>query len=153
MSSIHHNKSLGLLVIRIVVGVLFIIHGYLKLSSMSGATGTIAMFGSMGFAPFWVYVISLVEFFGGISLVLGYGSKIAASLLAFSMLVAIFTVHRGAGLMGPNGAELPLVMFGATLGLALAGPGKYGFGSCCGCPVKQGTCPVGGTCTDNCCKK
>lgn len=149
--SLHHNKSLGLLVLRIVVGFIFIVHGYMKLGDM---TGTIGFFATLGLAPFWAYVVALVEFLGGISLVIGYATKIGASLLAINMLVAVLDVHKSYGLVGPMGAELALVMFASTLCIAVAGAGRYSLGACCGFPSKNGTCPVGGNCgSEDCCKK
>lgn len=146
MKSLHHNKSFGLFVIRLVVGVLFVLHGYMKLSNIDG---TVAGFTQMGFAPFWAYVVSLVEFLGGISLVIGYGASVASALLAITMLVAILTVHKTGGLIGPNSGELAIVMFAVTLGLTFAGSGKYSLSSCCGCATKQGTCPVDVPCGCN----
>lgn len=143
MRSLHHNKSLGLLVIRIIAGVIFMAHGYMKFQDMQG---TIMFFTSLHLGAFAAYLVTFVEFFGGLSLIIGYASKIAGGLLAIDMLVAVLDVHKSYGLIGPNGAELALSLFAITLGIAIAGPGRYSLGACCGCPVKSGSCPVDGPC-------
>lgn len=147
MKSLHHNKSFGLLIIRIIAGIIFITHGYMKLGNM---VGTVEFFATLGFAAFWAYVVALVEFLGGISLLAGYGSKIAGSLLAINMLVAVLGVHKSYGLVGPNGAELALILFAVSLGIAIAGPGRYSLGSGCGCPVKKGACSIDGDACQEC---
>jgi putative oxidoreductase len=137
------NKSAGLLVLRIGVGVIFIFTGWMKVSDLAG---TVGQFGAMGFAPFWAYLVSFVELLGGVGVLLGIGTRIAAKLLTIIMMVAIYKLW----------GNLPLVMtpvsvFFSTLALTLAGGGKYslsrGFcgshGSCgggCGCGT-GGTCP------------
>ena len=128
-----HNKSIGLLILRIVIGGIFIMAGWMKVSNMDA---TVAMFASMGFGTFLAYVASYVEFLGGISLVLGYGSKISSALLSIVMIVAIYKVQAG----GMMAIMAPLAILGATLALFFTGSGKYGFGSDCGCPTKEGTC-------------
>ncbi len=130
-----HNKDVGLLILRIIIGAVFIFAGYSKLSDMGA---TVAQFGTIGFVPFWAYVVAWVEFIGGISLVVGYGSKIASALLSIIMIVAIY-VSMGGGMAA---ISTPLVTLGATLALFFTGAGKYGLGSNCGCPVKEGSCPA-----------
>lgn len=76
------------LALRLVLGAIFIVHGYPKLSNLKQTAGFL---GSQGFAPaiFWAFVLSVTEFFGGIALVIGFASRIAAVLLIISMLVAL----------------------------------------------------------------
>lgn len=130
-----HNKNIGLLILRLVIGAIFIMAGWAKVSNMEA---TIAMFAGMGFNAFWTYVASYVELLGGISLVVGYGSKIASALLSVTMIVAIYKVQAG----GMMAVMAPLAILGATLALFFTGSGKYGFGSDCGCPTKDGCCPL-----------
>jgi uncharacterized membrane protein YphA (DoxX/SURF4 family) len=130
-----HDKSIGLLILRIIIGGIFIMAGWAKVSNMDA---TVAMFASMGFGTFLTYVASYVELLGGISLVVGYGSKIASALLSVVMIVAIYKLRN----MGMAAVMPPLAILGATLALFFTGSGKYGFGSDCGCPVKEGTCPI-----------
>ncbi len=132
-----HGKSAGLLALRIGVGGIFIFTGYLKVSDLAG---TVAQFGSMGFAPFWAYLVSFVELFGGIAVLLGIGTRVAAKLLTIIMMVAIYKLW----------GNLPLVMtpvsvFFSTLALTLAGGGKYSLmRRCCG---GKGGCGCKGACT------
>ncbi len=131
-----HNKDIGLLILRLVVGTIFIVHGYGK---VTGIDNVIGFFTMLQLPTFLAYVVAYVEFLGGISLVIGYGSKISSALLAFIMVVAIVKVH------GPKGfanSEFVLTLLAANLAIFFAGAGKYGFGSSCGCPVQEGTCPV-----------
>jgi putative oxidoreductase len=135
MQKCWHNKNIGLLIIRVVVGIVFIYFGWDKVSDM---TTTVNNFSQMGFHAFWAYVASYVEFIGGIALVLGFGTKIVGILLAITMAVATYVVY-------PNGfmmASFPFTLLGTALGLSFIGGGKYSIGSCCGCPCKEGTCPV-----------
>ncbi len=136
--SMFHNKDFGLLVIRVIIGAVFVVHGYQKLGAIAM---TVGFFGSLGFAPFLAYVVAWVEFLGGISLIVGYGTKIASMLLAIVSLVAMIKVHGANGFsVGKGGYEYILSLFAVTVGLMYTGPGRYGIGSRCGCPVKDGVC-------------
>ncbi|MCF7865261.1 MAG: DoxX family protein [Candidatus Pacebacteria bacterium] len=138
LKSIFHNKDFGLLIIRVVVGAIFVVHGYQKLGAMAM---TVGFFGKLGFAPFLAYLVAWVEFMGGISLIIGYGSKIASALLAIVTLTAIVKVHGPNGFsVGKGGYEFVLSLFAVTVGLLYTGPGKYSIGARCGCPVKDGVC-------------
>ena len=98
IQSLTHNKSLGLLILRVVVGVIFIMAGYMKFVHMNEAQGTIAFFAAVaGLPAFAAYLVATVEILGGVSLIVGYGSKIAAALLSIVMIVAIITVHTKVG--------------------------------------------------------
>ena len=113
------NNNTGLLVLRIGVGAIFIMTGWIKFSSMSG---TIQYFSSIGFSAFWAYLVATVELLGGIAVLIGLGvyTRISAKLLAIVMLVAIY-VLRGNFEM----AMTPIIMFFATFALTCTGPGKY----------------------------
>lgn len=140
-NSVCHNKDFGILILRVIVGAIFAIHGYEKLS---GIAGVIGFFAGLGIAPFWAYVVAWVEFLGGISLIIGFGSKIASALLAIVMMTAIIKVHGQNGFaVGRGGYEFVLTLFAAAAALLYTGPGRYSIGSNCGCPVKKGTCPAG----------
>ena len=68
-------------------------------------------------------VVTLVEFFGGLALVLGLLTPWAAALNACDMLVAVLVVHLRNGFFAPRGFEYPLAMLAACIAVALAGPG------------------------------
>lgn len=136
--SIFHNKDFGLLIMRVVVGAVFVVHGYQKLQGMEGVIG---FFGKLGFAPLLAYVVAWVEFLGGISFIIGYGMKISSALLAITMIVAMVKVHGPNGFsVGKGGYEFVLTLFAVATGFLYTGPGKYSIGAKCGCPVKDGVC-------------
>jgi putative oxidoreductase len=68
--------------------------------------------------------IALLEFFGGIALILGLLSRLAALGLAFDMVGAILLVHLAAGFFLPAGYEFALILFASSLAIALGGPGS-----------------------------
>lgn len=116
----------GVLLLRVVVGIAFFMHGWQKLFQM-GPGGVAGFFGSLGVpAPgFFAIVVSLVETLGGLALILGVLTRLAGILLAIDMLTALMLVHRPNGFfVSPDGGiELVLVLGAAALALALTGPG------------------------------
>jgi putative oxidoreductase len=115
------------LLLRITLGGLFLTHFALKLVVFTPA-GTAAFFGKVGLPPALAYVVMSAEFLGGIALVLGVWTSLAAILLTPILLGAIFTVHGAAGFFFNNangGWEYPAFWVVALIVQALLGDGIY----------------------------
>jgi len=121
------NPELGLAILRVVLGVIFIAHGYPKIAG--GVAGTGQFLGQLGIplAGFFAWVVTLLEFFGGIALVIGFLVTPISLLLSFHMLLGIILVHAPNGfyVVGPGqgGLEFNLLLIAALLGLVFVGPG------------------------------
>ena len=121
----------GPLVLRIVLAVVFIAHGYQKLFGM-GIDAVGGMFASLGIPLPLVmaWIVALVEFGGGILLLLGFFTRYVSMLLAIIMVVAIVKVKLAIGLIAPMGssmagAELDLALLAGAIALTLLGPGAW----------------------------
>lgn len=116
----------GPTVLRVVTGLVFAMHGYQKLSGgLDGVTGFLT---SLGFPMASVFAVILiaVELLGGIALMLGFMTRIAAKLTAIDALVALFTVHISKGFfISTGGYEFIIVLLAASLALMLMGSGKW----------------------------
>jgi Predicted membrane protein len=114
-------QPLGLLVLRIAVGLIFLTHGYPKLTRSAAAMQ--GMFVQHGLPAQLLYVAGVLETFGGVLLILGLFARPAALLLAIEMGVAIVKVHSGRGIMALHEYEFPLALGTACLALATVGAG------------------------------
>ncbi|MFJ8244337.1 DoxX family protein [Peribacillus asahii] len=123
--------SIGLLIIRLVVGVLFIGHGAQKLFGSFGGyglKGTGGWFESIGMKPGVTMALfaGLSELIGGILFVLGFLTPLAGVIIAGTMVMAIVKVHGPNGLWATsNGYEYNLTLLAVAIGIALIGPGQY----------------------------
>lgn len=121
--------SLGLLIIRFVIGVLMVGHGTQKLFGWfggGGPEGTGGMLASLGYphARKMATLTGLAEAGGGAMLAFGLVTPIAAAALIGVMVNAIFTAHAGKGPWNQNGGwEYPLVIATTSFGIAWTGPG------------------------------
>jgi len=119
------NMSTAITILRVVVGVVFIAHGYQKVF-VFGHAGVAQGFAGMGVpAPGLTSAfVAAIELLGGLALILGIGTRIAAILLACDMLGAIILVHGRNGFFLPTGAEFAFTLLGSLAALAIAGPGR-----------------------------
>jgi putative oxidoreductase len=142
MNDIRDNRSsaatvdIGLLVIRVIVGLTFFMHGWQKLVD-NGLNATEQGFDAMG-APLPAItsvIVTFVELIGGAALILGALTRIVTLLLLVDMLVAMFVVHIDNGFFAMNnGFELVFLLGGVALGLFLTGPGRYSVDEAMGLP-------------------
>lgn len=123
------ESSLSGLALRIPAGVIFTAHGAQKLFGAFGGyglEGTGQWMASIGLEPGYLMALASgsAEFFGGVALLLGLLVRPAALVLAFTMLVAIITVHATNGLfMSNNGYEFGLSLLAISVALAFNGAG------------------------------
>ena len=125
------NIDLGLLVLRLAVGLTIAPHGAQKLFGWFGGygiKGTGGWLESIGLknGAFLAFLAGAAELFGGLGIAAGLFTPIAAAGVIVAMLVAIVTVHKGKGFFNSNGgSELPLLIALGALGVAITGPGAY----------------------------
>lgn len=121
-----HRVDTGLLILRIVVGIVFIMHGGQKLF-VFGLGGVTGAFTQMGIpAPSITGPLAaIVELLAGGALVIGLLTRLAAVGLAIDMLGAILFVHYKGGFFLPNGFEFALTLLAANVAIACAGAGYY----------------------------
>lgn len=139
----------GLLLIRLGVGAVFLAHGISKMQNMPGI---VAFFGLMGLPAFVAYMVTIVEVVGGVDMILGFFTRVMGVILSIVMLGAIFYVKipGEAGFIVSGGYEIDLMLFVASLGIVLAGPGKWAVGKhMCGCNDCI-VCGTGGHCGCDC---
>jgi len=121
----------GLLVVRLVVGLLMAAHGSQKLLGWLGGygiAGTGQFLESLGFRPgrLFATLAAVAETFGGLLIALGLLGPVGPAVVLSTMIVAAATVHWGHGLfVMTNGIEVPLLYGAVAAGLALTGPGQY----------------------------
>lgn len=123
--------DLGLLIIRLVIGVTFMGHGAQKLFGWFGGygpKGTGGWMESIGIKPgvLMAVLAGLSEFVGGILFASGIFTWVGAVLIALTMLMAILKVHAQNGYwVDKGGVEYPFVIIAVVIGVALIGPGAY----------------------------
>ena len=125
-SWLNRFEGLGAMVMRLVLGIIMVAHGYTKIIP-SGALYTFSHTVAHMNLPVWLgYVSAFTEFFGGMLLIVGLLTRLAAFMTAIDMAVAIIKVHLHGGLMGPNSFGFPLALFAISLMLVFSGCGWLG---------------------------
>ena len=121
------NPELGLTILRVVLGVIFVAHGLPKLTG--GIEGTVQFFSGLGIpAPvIAAWFIALLETLGGIALIIGFFVTPVALLLTAHMLTGLVLVHASNGfyVIGPGsgGIEFNLILAASLLAMVFCGPG------------------------------
>ena len=120
----------GIFFVRVALGVIFFMHGSQKVMGWNGGFGlqaTAQFMGDQLGLPAWLaYVSAFTEFVGGILLVLGLFSRIAAMGLLINMIVAVWKVHWAKGFFlaqTGNGYEYNLALIAMCLAIIISGPG------------------------------
>lgn len=125
IASWNRTQPWGLTVLRVVTGLIFLIHGWQKITmfGLAGFTGFLTQLGVPGASVAAVVVIA-VELLGGLALILGLGTRYVTIPLAITALVALLTVHLPAGFFASDGGyEFVLLLLVACVTLALSGGG------------------------------
>lgn len=134
------HPDLGRLVLRLALGAVFVVHGWMKLSDLGMANGFLT---KLGMPNGTGALVGAVEFFGGLAVIAGIWVPVAATLLALVMVGAIALVKGKMGFVG--GYEFDLTLLLAALAVAKLGAGRFSLDArlgACSC----GGCPKGGCC-------
>lgn len=135
-----NRKDVAILLIRLMLGVVFIYHGLPKLGVFGPTDQLVGFFSMIGIPSpaIMLTVAGLAEVLGGVLLILGLFTNLASWVLAFTMLVAVVMAHGSKGFNIMNGGyEYALTLLVMCVALAHLGHGKY---SLCKCKCENGTC-------------
>ena len=122
MRTLDRVQPFALFVLRIVLGVVMIAHGYGKIAG--GLSHHVELVRSVGL-PGWLAYLSIgAEFFGGIAVLVGLFTRFAAFLITVDLAVAIWKVNWKDGLLGDHGYQFPLALAAIAFALIFfdAGP-------------------------------
>lgn len=115
-------QPLGLLALRMALGIIMVVHGYPKLTE--GVSGLMGRVESWGWPGWLAYMTMITEFFGGMLLMAGLVTRLAAVFVLINMQVAMWKVHVPQGFLLPGGYEFTLMLSAAAFALIFLGPGK-----------------------------
>ncbi|MFD1708194.1 DoxX family protein [Siminovitchia sediminis] len=116
-----NTQEIGKIVLRIILGLTFFIHGLAKFQD--GISNTVGFFDSIGIPGFLAYAVAAIELVGGIALILGLGTRVIAILFAVILAGAILTAKLPAGFLGNGqmaGYELDLALLAMSIYFILA---------------------------------
>jgi putative oxidoreductase len=114
-------QPLALLVLRLVLGIIMIGHGYPKV--FGGLSHHVQSVSNMGLPGWLAYFSAAAEFLGGIAVILGLLTRLAALGITINMLVAVGKVHWKNGLLGQGGYQFPLGLAAIAFALIFFGAG------------------------------
>jgi putative oxidoreductase len=118
-------QPLALLVMRLALGAVMFDHGYHKV--FGGLHHHAQFVASLGLPAWTGYVSSFAEFLGGLLVLVGLFTRVAAFAICVDLAVAIAKVHFHNGLIGNGGSELPLALATLAFGLIFFGGGPIAF--------------------------
>jgi putative oxidoreductase len=126
MQSLEKLKPLGLLLLRVALGIIFAYHGYPKL--FGHTREAMQSFVHLGFPAYFVYISGVIEFFGGCLLIVGLFTRLAGLLLAAEMAVGLWGAHHiVADPTAVRNYEFPLMLAVSAFALATVGAGLISF--------------------------
>lgn len=115
--------SISVLLIRIIIGIIFMVHGFNKLRDLDSWG---KFMGTFGIPKTMSNIVALVEFLGGLLILLGIFTKTSSVVMIIFMLFAIFLVHKNKGFSNEKGGyEYQLLIIVCCLVLAICGGGRY----------------------------
>ena len=118
-------QPIALLVLRVVLGVVMIVHGYGKV--FGGISHHVESVSRLGLPGWLAYPSAAAEFLGGILVIVGLFTRVAALAILIDMVVAIWKVHWKNGLTAPHGYEFPLALTAIAFALIFFGAGPIAF--------------------------
>ena len=126
LSWLDRFQPLGSLLLRLVLGAIMVRHGYDKVIPSGALYNFTRMVTHLHLPVALGYVSAFTEFFGGMLLIVGLLTRLAAFMVAIDMAVAILKIHLHGGLEGPNSFALPLALFAIGIMLVFTGCGALG---------------------------
>lgn len=114
------NKEIGTTILRVFLGITFLVHGVSKFQG--GIENTVGFFESLGLPGFTAYLVAVIELVGGIAMILGVGTRVVSILFAAVLAVATIKVKLAGGFLGNGqmaGYELDLALMVIAIYLAL----------------------------------
>ena len=127
MRQLDRLQPLALLVLRLVLGIIMIAHGYSKV--FGGFSHVHDMVQHLGFPGWMAYLLAGTEFFGGILMIAGLLTRFVAVAMLIDMSVAIWKIHWHNGLKGPGGFEFPMSVAAIAFALIFFGAGPIALDS------------------------
>lgn len=126
------SLQLGFMILRVGIGALFALHGWAK---VVGGTATwqwlgsqLGVFGITFMPVMWGFIAAMAEFGGGICLVLGFASRLAALVICAVMVVAIsYHINKGDSF---ETYSHPMALLIVMIAIVIAGPGSFSIDHC-----------------------